>query len=71
MKLANKVALITGAGSGMGKSAALIFAVEGAKVAAVDVAEAQARRLSPKSRRGAATPSRFAPMSRRARTSSA
>jgi NAD(P)-dependent dehydrogenase (short-subunit alcohol dehydrogenase family) len=41
MKLANKVALITGAGSGMGKSAALIFAVEGAKVAAVDVAEAQ------------------------------
>ena len=26
MKLANKVALITGAGSGMGKSAALLFA---------------------------------------------
>jgi NAD(P)-dependent dehydrogenase (short-subunit alcohol dehydrogenase family) len=43
MKLANKVALITGAGSGMGKSAALIFAVEGAKVAAVDVAEAQVK----------------------------
>jgi NAD(P)-dependent dehydrogenase (short-subunit alcohol dehydrogenase family) len=43
MKLANKVVLITGAGSGMGKSAALIFAVEGAKVAAVDVAETQVK----------------------------
>jgi NAD(P)-dependent dehydrogenase (short-subunit alcohol dehydrogenase family) len=40
MKLANKVALITGAGSGMGKSAALIFAQEGAKVAAIDINEA-------------------------------
>jgi NAD(P)-dependent dehydrogenase (short-subunit alcohol dehydrogenase family) len=43
MKLANKVALITGAGSGMGKSAALIFANEGAKVAAVDIVESQVK----------------------------
>ncbi len=37
MKLAGKVATITGAGSGMGRAAALLFAKEGAKVAAVDV----------------------------------
>jgi NAD(P)-dependent dehydrogenase (short-subunit alcohol dehydrogenase family) len=43
MKLANKVALITGAGSGMGKSAALIFAQEGAKVAAIDINEGQVK----------------------------
>jgi 3-oxoacyl-[acyl-carrier protein] reductase len=43
MKLANKVTLITGAGSGMGKSAALIFAQEGAKVAAIDINEAQVK----------------------------
>jgi NAD(P)-dependent dehydrogenase (short-subunit alcohol dehydrogenase family) len=43
MKLANKVAVITGAGSGMGKAAALIFASEGAKVAAADIVEAQVK----------------------------
>ena len=37
MKLQNKVAVITGAGSGMGKAIATIFAQEGAKVIAADI----------------------------------
>src|SRR5260370_2034637 len=42
MRLKGKVALITGAGSGMGRAASVLFAREGAKVAAIDVAEASA-----------------------------
>jgi NAD(P)-dependent dehydrogenase (short-subunit alcohol dehydrogenase family) len=39
MRLADKTALITGAGSGMGRLAAQVFAREGAQIVAVDVVE--------------------------------
>jgi NAD(P)-dependent dehydrogenase (short-subunit alcohol dehydrogenase family) len=37
MRLANKIAIITGAGSGMGKAMAKLFASEGAKVVCADI----------------------------------
>jgi len=40
MKLKNKVAVVTGAGSGMGKAMANLFAKEGAKVVAADINQA-------------------------------
>jgi NAD(P)-dependent dehydrogenase (short-subunit alcohol dehydrogenase family) len=46
MRLAGKVALITGAASGMGQSEAIIFAKEGAKVVVADVLETEGRRVA-------------------------
>ena len=43
MRLKDKVALITGAGSGIGREAALLFAKEGAAIVVVDVNEQAAR----------------------------
>ena len=43
MKLANKIALITGAGSGMGRATAEVFAAVGAHVAVTDFNETSAK----------------------------
>ena len=43
MRLADEVALITGAGSGMGRAGAIRFAAEGASIVAADIDESAAR----------------------------
>src|SRR3977135_3538333 len=46
MRLENKVALITGAASGMGASMARIFGREGAKVVVADMLDEQGKRVA-------------------------
>src|SRR2546421_12245565 len=43
MRLRDKVALITGAGSGIGRESALLFAAEGASIVVVDLNETGGR----------------------------
>jgi NAD(P)-dependent dehydrogenase (short-subunit alcohol dehydrogenase family) len=43
--LENKVAIVTGAGSGIGKAVALLYASEGAKVVVTDIDERGEMRL--------------------------
>ena len=42
MRLANKTCIVTGAGSGIGRASALLFAAEGARVVAADIDESAA-----------------------------
>lgn len=46
MRMKNKVALITGAASGMGESAARIFAQEGARVMIADILEDEGKAVA-------------------------
>ena len=45
-RLRNKIAIVTGAGSGMGRATALLFAAEGAKLVLTDLDEASVTKLA-------------------------
>ncbi len=45
MRLANKVAIITGASSGIGKESSFLFAKEGARIVAVDVNDSEGEKV--------------------------
>jgi NAD(P)-dependent dehydrogenase (short-subunit alcohol dehydrogenase family) len=52
MRLENKVAVITGAGNGIGRETALLFAAEGAAIGAVDMDEPAVERVADEIRNG-------------------
>ena len=53
MRLMNKVAIVTGASSGMGAATARLFAAEGAKVILTDILEAEGTALAAEIRENA------------------
>lgn len=54
MRLQDKVVVITGAGSGLGRESALLFAAEGARVVVTDLVPARAKKVANRSRPRAA-----------------
>lgn len=60
MRLAGKVALITGGGSGIGRESALLFAREGAAVVVVDIDGAAAARVAGEIRAAGSTATDYA-----------
>jgi len=64
MKLMDRIAVVTGAGSGIGRATALMFAREGARVAVVDLAEATAKATAEEIERAGGKPSPCARMCR-------